>query len=376
MLAQEGLLDRIGSYRPRQTVFEMGSQNTEQSRIMGKRRTVKSIKEEFKAKRKSSTSDSDEDDDQSVPDEERSPRDDEGLSRNDEMLAGNDEQEEHLRTNSEKKTLANVLLSKQHQKKRFLAVPNSVEQKSFKDEKFYISYERDKNRTQSELEDSYLKVDEEASAYRNQLKDISVDFMSENREDLAKSKKTNVWDRKKKKYVRVSPQEAVAMRNNKKIRNESGSYISEGDKNKSSKQYQLWKKKTKIRIQQVGETEDPGIFSSKRQKEEEMRAREEEGNGAPSGGKKRTRGTKRKMEDETLSIEQIRKKKREQEKKEKTIQTRQMFKKYGRQSVMDQLQLDGMHKAMEKRQQEKGGRKQKQPGVLKKEARAKTRRKK
>lgn len=316
---QEDMMSQIRGWKPNQTVFEVGVHNTKTANMMLQRRTFKAVKDAFRPKKKKEETDA-----MQISDEEQEESDDDG-------------------------TLASRLLSKASMKKRFLLDPNQLEtKKSFKDEQFYISVEP--TTAVNEFEEKGLRVNEES--YSNDpLKAASMDLMAEDNESLLKKKQVMQWDKKKKKYVMVNP--AAEAKKKRIIKNESGALVKDGDK---VDLYASWKKKTHVRIQRVGEQENAVHFrdtgSNRTVSFDGDDSDDNQESKAPAKknfNKKQPQNRKRKANDELRNPDQIKKARLAQHKKAEEQQIREKMKKHGAAKVKQQIQQEGMAKALKKR---------------------------
>ncbi|NXE38533.1 DDX54 helicase, partial [Ptilorrhoa leucosticta] len=101
------------------------------------------------------------------------------------------------------------------------------------DEDFYIPY-----RPKDFESERGLSVGGEGSAFEQQAAGAVLDLMGDENHNLNKSKQLLKWDRKKKRFVGQTGQEEK-----KKVRTESGRYISSSYKNNL---YEKWKQKYKV----------------------------------------------------------------------------------------------------------------------------------
>ncbi|XP_017602037.1 PREDICTED: ATP-dependent RNA helicase DDX54 [Corvus brachyrhynchos] len=101
------------------------------------------------------------------------------------------------------------------------------------DEDFYIPY-----RPKDFESERGLSVGGEGSAFEQQAAGAVLDLMGDENHNLNKSKQLLKWDRKKKRFVGQTGQE-----DKKKVRTESGRYISSSYKNNL---YEKWKQKYKV----------------------------------------------------------------------------------------------------------------------------------
>uniref|UniRef100_A0A8C5TUR9 ATP-dependent RNA helicase DDX54 n=1 Tax=Malurus cyaneus samueli TaxID=2593467 RepID=A0A8C5TUR9_9PASS len=101
------------------------------------------------------------------------------------------------------------------------------------DEDFYIPY-----RPKDFESERGLSVGGEGSAFEQQAAGAVLDLMGDENHNLNKSKQLLKWDRKKKRFVGQTGQE-----DKKKVRTESGHYISSSYKNNL---YEKWKQKYKV----------------------------------------------------------------------------------------------------------------------------------
>ncbi|NWH77969.1 DDX54 helicase, partial [Piaya cayana] len=108
------------------------------------------------------------------------------------------------------------------------------------DEDFYIPY-----RPKDFESERGLSVGGEGSAFEQQAAGAVLDLMGDENHNLNKNKQLLKWDRKKKRFVGQTGQE-----DKKKVRTESGRYISSSYKNNI---YEKWKQKYKVDERDVDE---------------------------------------------------------------------------------------------------------------------------
>ncbi|NXJ80251.1 DDX54 helicase, partial [Trogon melanurus] len=107
------------------------------------------------------------------------------------------------------------------------------QQPAQRDEDFYIPY-----RPKDFESERGLSVGGEGSAFEQQAAGAVLDLMGDENHNLNRSKQLLKWDRKKKRFVGQTGQE-----DKKKVRTESGRYISSSYKNNL---YEKWKQKYKV----------------------------------------------------------------------------------------------------------------------------------
>ncbi|KAJ7309611.1 hypothetical protein JRQ81_007665 [Phrynocephalus forsythii] len=127
------------------------------------------------------------------------------------------------------------------------------------DEAFYIPY-----RPKDFDSERGLCISGEGSAFEQQASGAVLDLMGDENQSMNKNKHLLKWDRKRKRFVGQTGQE-----DKKKIRTESGAYISSSYK---SNLYEKWKKRNKI-DEQDSDGEDEG---------EERTGRKRRGRGHPA----------------------------------------------------------------------------------------------
>uniref|UniRef100_A0A8B9MPD6 RNA helicase n=1 Tax=Accipiter nisus TaxID=211598 RepID=A0A8B9MPD6_9AVES len=108
-----------------------------------------------------------------------------------------------------------------------------LQQPAQRDEDFYIPY-----RPKDFESERGLSVGGEGSPFEQQAAGAVLDLMGDENHNLNKSKQLLKWDRKKKRFVGQTGQE-----DKKKVRTESGRYISSSYKNNL---YEKWKQKYKV----------------------------------------------------------------------------------------------------------------------------------
>ena len=197
------------------------------------------------------------------------------------------------------------------------------------------------------------------------LDGLVMDLNPEDADAFKQKRKMMVWDDKKKKYVQMMVAAGDNPLKHKKRINEAG--VSVAENAKEDKTYELWKKKTKGRIQHEGEEEDPQNFrhrSKKNDDDDDDRGNEESnqeqaqknGEDGGSGKRKNSRyggqdkkrknefkkgepGSK-KIRDELLNSDQLKAKERRKEKEKKKAERRAEKKKHGA-AYRDKLAQDG-----------------------------------
>ncbi|NXE50991.1 DDX54 helicase, partial [Casuarius casuarius] len=119
------------------------------------------------------------------------------------------------------------------------------QQPAQRDEDFYIPY-----RPKDFESERGLSVGGEGSPFEQQAAGAILDLMGDENHNLNKSKQLLKWDRKKKRFVGQTGQE-----DKKKVRTESGRYISSSYKNNL---YEKWKQKYKVDERDEEEEEERG----------------------------------------------------------------------------------------------------------------------
>lgn len=107
--------------------------------------------------------------------------------------------------------------------------------KNFEDSKFYLKYQPD-----DYVKEKGLELDK--NSFNNDIKRATFDIVADDEDHLKRQKHQMVWDRKKKKYIAASQLDNDEKKV-KKIKTESGAYISASY---SSGLYEKWKKKAKV----------------------------------------------------------------------------------------------------------------------------------
>ncbi|NXE72009.1 DDX54 helicase, partial [Cochlearius cochlearius] len=119
------------------------------------------------------------------------------------------------------------------------------QQRAQREEDFYIPY-----RPKDFESERGLSVGGEGSAFEQQAAGAVLDLMGDENHNLNKSKQLLKWDRKKKRFVGQTGQE-----DKKKVRTESGRYISSSYKNNL---YEKWKQKHKVDERDEDEEDERG----------------------------------------------------------------------------------------------------------------------
>ncbi|NXK24264.1 DDX54 helicase, partial [Arenaria interpres] len=134
------------------------------------------------------------------------------------------------------------------------------QQPAQRDEDFYIPY-----RPKDFESERGLSVGGEGSAFEQQAAGAVLDLMGDENHNLNKNKQLLKWDRKKKRFVGQTGQE-----DKKKVRTESGRYISSSYKNNL---YEKWKQKYKVDERD----EDDGDVQGR----DQFRGKQRRGHGQP-----------------------------------------------------------------------------------------------
>lgn len=196
------MLDKIKSYKPQATIFEIGHikgvRRTEAFEVMQKKRQVHD-----KIAQKRGRPDSDQDD---------------GLT--------SDEEENKVEIKP--------------------PVGISMTEKGFEDSKFYLKYQPD-----DYAKEKGLELDKNSS-FNNELKRATLDLVADDEDQLKRQRHQMVWDRKRKKYVRADSFLDSNESKAKKIKTESGAYISASYQ---SGLFEKWKSQSKFE-QKVSEDEE------------------------------------------------------------------------------------------------------------------------
>lgn len=207
------MLDRIRAYKPQATIFEVGHikgcRKTEAFEVMQKKR---SFHDKTARKRIKSGSDCESDGDNG-------------------------------KSNNESQQLGPII------------------NKSFEESKFYLKYQ-----PADYVREKGLELDK--NKFNNELKHATMDLVADDVDKLKSQRHQMIWDRKKKKYVRAS--ELDGDKKSKKIKTESGAYISASY---SSGLYEKWKNQSKV-DQRVGDDDgDDNASSSLGKRSNENRGR-------------------------------------------------------------------------------------------------------
>lgn len=196
-ISESDMLDRIKSYKPQATIFEVGH-------IKGNRRT-----EAFE-----------------VMQRRRNFHDKIASKRNKANSNDNDPNEDNVDGVETNKIQTSM-------------------KKDFEDSRFYLKYQPD-----DYVREKGLEIDK--SSFNNDLKRATLDLVADDEDQLKRQKHQMIWDRKKKKYVRAdqlfSDEKKV-----KKIKTESGAYISASYQ---SGLFDKWKTQTKFEQKTGDDTSD------------------------------------------------------------------------------------------------------------------------
>lgn len=184
-------LDRIKAYKPQATIFEVGqikgNKRTEAFEVMQKKRNFHD-----KADKKRKLKDQDDDD---------------------------DDDDDNLRRDEAQKESSAVTMTK----------------KGFEDSKFYLKYQPDDFAREKGLELN-------KNSFNNDIKRATLDLVADDEDQLKRQKHQMVWDRKRKKYIRAD-QLFGDDKKSKKIKTESGAYISASYQ---SGLFEKWKSQSKF----------------------------------------------------------------------------------------------------------------------------------
>jgi ATP-dependent RNA helicase DDX54/DBP10 len=348
-VAQNDLLAQLKSFRPNQTIFEFGTQGSNEASIMKERRLYKENAKIF-----------------------RTTKD----------IESEESEEEEQAT--ENLTLADTLLNKDKKKNRFLSLSRSDKFEkgpgSFRDNQFYMGYEREGTAAENRATKAYSldggmadnepakQVVENEQVTR--IEDLVLDLNPEDRQVMNNKQRSVLkWDAKKKNYVRVQLAPGQKMGVNGKIRNESGVLVKKSKKGEEF--YQNWKKKTHGRIQRLGEDEEAQNLKATTAPVDYDSAYSDDENGDEEtlvNGKKRKRvqqpDDKRKNKKQKVKVktgdsdtpselvnrDQLVKKRKVEEKKKRAEDIKQQMRKQGFRKVKQRLVNEGMQRAAAKRQ--------------------------
>ncbi|KAI9592675.1 P-loop containing nucleoside triphosphate hydrolase protein [Syncephalis fuscata] len=217
------LVAAIASFRPAETIFEIGSRGTrkasEAALIVRQRRTVVDAKiEAIKAKKAAA--------------ESIAEFAEEANTASAKLPAGSSEQADETMLRETFK-IASTASTKANKKKSRTA----------RDEEFYMShYQKDAN-----TERGYSMT--QSGSFMEQARGAVLDFTGEDTDEMKNKRGKLRWDAKKKKFVQGT---GVGSDNKKMVRTESGALISATYK---SGRYTDWQEKTKINIPRAGEQE-------------------------------------------------------------------------------------------------------------------------
>uniref|UniRef100_A0A6G1SP84 RNA helicase n=1 Tax=Aceria tosichella TaxID=561515 RepID=A0A6G1SP84_9ACAR len=205
------MLDRIRSYKPKDTIFEVGhikgNMRTEAFGVMQKKRQVH---DKIAQKRGKASNGSDSE-------------------------GENDEDHDH----------------EQNQSKSMPVSCKPIE--PFEDKKFYLKYRPD-----DYAKEKGLELDKGVS-FNNDLKRATFDLVADDENQMKRQRHQMIWDRKKKKYVSSS---GLDEKKPKKIKTESGALISASY---SSGLYEKWRNQSKV-DQRVSDDEDDNDDNNETQK--------------------------------------------------------------------------------------------------------------
>lgn len=194
--SEADMLSRIKSYKPQATIFEIGhikgNRRTEAFEVMQKKRQ---FHDKIASKKRVNPNDDDEDD---------GAIDDNGLARD-------------------------------------ISKVEPTLKKDFEDSKFYLKYQPDDH-----VREKGLEIDK--SSFNNDLKRATLDLVADDEDQMKRQKHQMIWDRKKKKYIRAD-QLFSDDKKVKKIKTESGAYISASYQ---SGLFEKWKNQTKFEQKTIG----------------------------------------------------------------------------------------------------------------------------
>lgn len=129
----------------------------------------------------------------------------------------------------------------------------AVEEKTYRDEQYYISPDMPINR---ENDKDFLGVaQDDVAKMTASVNDALFELMPDDAQSMASKRKIVRWDNKRKRYVRGTVGE---LKDNTHIRNESGALIKAKSKVKRGELYDKWKSKHRVGEKGIGHDDDNG----------------------------------------------------------------------------------------------------------------------
>ena len=237
----------------------------------------------------------------------------------DPILANNDDDDDDDISNkegNEGENISSVEIDIGAKKKQ--KIQDAFSRGKFKDDEFFLDV------VPRKINHKELGLSTKEGATMDDLDDMTMDIVAEDGASMQKQKKlVQIWDKKKKNYVQVDPNEIS--KTGKRIKNEAGKVVSADTLGKT---YKKWQSKTNRYVSQVGEIED-----EKTQKRYENNAdRNKISGGSGRGGgmnrfkrhfhtKDNSKHSKDGAPSELKNADQIRKGRREEHSKKKSFKS-------------------------------------------------------
>lgn len=199
---QHDLIDRIKAYKPQATIFEIGH-------IKGIRRS-----EAFDVMQK-----------------KRQNHDKVSRKKSDVPMGDNDDDDDLEETNDNNLRL------------------NLMEKKGYEDSKFYLKYQPN-----DFAKEKGLEIPKNCT-FNDELKRATMDLVADDCDQMKRQKHQMVWDRKRKKFINASQLQQSDDKKSKKIKTESGTYISASYQ---SGLFEKWKSQSKFE-QRDSDDEDANL---------------------------------------------------------------------------------------------------------------------
>jgi hypothetical protein len=227
----------LGSYRPKQTVFELETASKDSKAVMAEKRALHPERRERKKRVERDNNVEEEDDDEDDEDD-----DEHGLADS------FDEEEDDSDNDSDDKGVDGVV----EVKHKAAAVKPGQFMGTFKDPNFFMSMSQGDASTRTQIDG--LRVRGESMGER----DVIMDLMPDDEKSIRKN--GLVWDRRKKKYIGANEADkrsssVQSTTSTRRLVNEAGRKLTKEDEKMRGKVYKEWMAKTKKSLPVVGEVE-------------------------------------------------------------------------------------------------------------------------
>lgn len=241
MQKRMSIVDMVRAYKPQQTVFETEVES-EAAQLMSKRRQFLDLHLAFKNNKK----DQDDEDQNEI---------NKPLSTEEETATPATSLSDVLMRRIRKRQDDDYFLEKETGDECNEPKRKKSKRTSYKDEKFYISYEPEQGFFEKkEIEDAGYSIDRrDTDVFHNAMQSSAMEITMDENDSILKRRNLLRWDKKTGKYMQVRLNAGERLDARMKIRNEAGALVKKNDKRNL---YAEWKKRTKKRIQLPGEEEE------------------------------------------------------------------------------------------------------------------------